>query len=190
MRRDHSVTQWIQGIKGGDEDAAARIWERFFARVCGLADQRLGSTPRVVTDAEDIALSAIHALCAGAKADRFRQLQDRGDLWDVLAMITVRKSIDARRRASRIGEPMTWADASPEQLDDHAQLEGLIDDGYVKTLCATGEEMVARLDPKLRDIAMLRLEGYSNAEIAERTGRSLPTVERHLRMIRHLWQAD
>lgn len=190
MRNDHSVTQWIQGLKGGDEDSAAKIWERFFGRVCSLANQRLGSVPRVATDAEDVALSAIHALCSGARADRFRQLQDRGDLWDVLALITVRKSIDARRKAHRITEPVNWSDASSEDLQDPNQLQALVDDGYVKVLCATGEEMVGRLEPKLRDVAMLRLEGYSNAEIAARTGRSLPTVERHLRMIRHLWQSE
>lgn len=40
---ERSVTQWIRALKGGDEDAASRIWERFFGRVVQLARKRLGA---------------------------------------------------------------------------------------------------------------------------------------------------
>jgi hypothetical protein len=41
-------------------------------------------------------------------------------------------------------------------------------------------------DPHLRDIAVWRMEGYSNADIARKLGCSPPTVERRLRLIRTL----
>ena len=41
-------------------------------------------------------------------------------------------------------------------------------------------------DPALRRVAVWKLEGYTNAEIAERQGCSLPTVERRLAIIRRL----
>lgn len=190
MSPDETITGWIQGLKGGDEHAAARIWERFFGRVCALAERRLAGTPDAVHDAEDVALSAMHALYRGARDERFRQLEHRSDLWDVVAMITVRKSIDARRRHlvrrdALVGEPVPL-----EGLPDPDTLENEVDEEYVGVLCATGEELLAGLEPKLREVALLRLEGHSNAEIAERIGRSVPTVERYLRRVRAAWSGE
>jgi DNA-directed RNA polymerase specialized sigma24 family protein len=49
------------------------------------------------------------------------------------------------------------------------------------------ESLLARLrEPALRQVAMWKLEGYTNAEIAQRQGCSLPTVERRLALIRRL----
>jgi DNA-directed RNA polymerase specialized sigma24 family protein len=45
-------------------------------------------------------------------------------------------------------------------------------------------------DDELRQIARHKLEGYTNEEIAGKIGRSLPTVERRLRLIRELWQGE
>jgi DNA-directed RNA polymerase specialized sigma24 family protein len=42
----------------------------------------------------------------------------------------------------------------------------------------------------LRQVALLRLEGYSNAEIAHRLGRHEGTVERKLQMIREIWETE
>ena len=47
--------------------------------------------------------------------------------------------------------------------------------------------MLARLrDPLLRQLAVWKLEGYTNAEIAVRLGCSEPTVRRRLAIIRRL----
>ena len=49
------------------------------------------------------------------------------------------------------------------------------------------ETLLARLEnPVLRQIAVWKLEGYTNAEIATRLGCSGPTVERRLAIIRRL----
>ena len=41
-------------------------------------------------------------------------------------------------------------------------------------------------DDLLRQIAIAKLEGYTNTEIAERQGTSLRSVERQLRLIRRI----
>lgn len=187
--KDSSVTQWIQGLRGGDEEAAAQIWERFFQRACGLARQRFGDAPQAAHDAEDVALSAIRALCAGARDDRFRSLRDRDDLWSILAMLTIRRVIDARRHAQVRGRAIDWSEVEAHGLGSAGTAGELVPDaGYVDALCLTSREMLERLESKLRAVALLRLEGYSNEEVAVRTGRSLPTVERYLRMVRAEWQ--
>ena len=38
---DDSVTGWMEGMRDGDRDAAARLWERYFAEMVRLACSRL-----------------------------------------------------------------------------------------------------------------------------------------------------
>jgi DNA-directed RNA polymerase specialized sigma24 family protein len=50
------------------------------------------------------------------------------------------------------------------------------------------QQLMSRLDePLLQQIAVAKLEGYRNEEIAQQIGKSTPTVERKLRRIRELW---
>ena len=95
---DDPVTQWIEGLKAGDEDAVADLWNRYFDRLVQLARQRLGTTPRRVADEEDVAVSVFRCLCAGAEHGRLAEIADRGDLWRVLVTMTLRKTIDQQRR--------------------------------------------------------------------------------------------
>jgi DNA-directed RNA polymerase specialized sigma24 family protein len=44
-------------------------------------------------------------------------------------------------------------------------------------------------DEQLQRIAVWRLEGHTNQEIADRLGCVVETVERRLRLIRSIWQA-
>jgi DNA-binding CsgD family transcriptional regulator len=42
----------------------------------------------------------------------------------------------------------------------------------------------------LRDVAVWKMEGYTNEEIAGQLGRSVPTVERKLASIRKIWERE
>src|SRR5580704_15856104 len=100
----NSVTHWIRALKQGDQSAAQGLWEAYFRRLVGLAHARLRDASRRVADEEDVALSAFHSFCPGARAGRFPRLDDRNDLWQILALVTERKAIGRRYdegRASR-----------------------------------------------------------------------------------------
>jgi DNA-directed RNA polymerase specialized sigma24 family protein len=45
-------------------------------------------------------------------------------------------------------------------------------------------------DASLRQVAILKMEGYRNEEIAGRLGCSLQTVARRLKVIRRAWQEE
>jgi DNA-directed RNA polymerase specialized sigma24 family protein len=45
-------------------------------------------------------------------------------------------------------------------------------------------------DDLLRRLALLRMEGYSNEQIAERLGCGLRTIERKLALIRKTWEQE
>ena len=98
---DGEVTLWLERLKAGDQDAAQRLWEGYFARLVGLARKKLGSLPRRAADEEDVALSAFKSFWRGAERGRFPRLDDRDDLWQVLVLITARKAYDLRRHEQR-----------------------------------------------------------------------------------------
>ena len=51
--------------------------------------------------------------------------------------------------------------------------------------------LVERLDsPELRRVALRKMEGYSNEEIAAQLGCGLRTVERRLQLIRSSWEQE
>jgi DNA-directed RNA polymerase specialized sigma24 family protein len=50
--------------------------------------------------------------------------------------------------------------------------------------------LLQRLEPDLQTLVLAKMEGYSNEELAQRTGRSLRTVERRLHLIRRKWEEE
>src|SRR5262249_54931477 len=94
-----SITLLIERLRAGDpaasSDATARLWSRYFGALVRLARTRLPDSARRASDEEDIALSAFDSFCRSGAAGRFPALEDRDDLWRVLATITLRKVRDA-----------------------------------------------------------------------------------------------
>ena len=98
MDADGSVTRWISLLKNGDRAAASPLWEAYYHRLVVLARDRLRGTPHRAADEEDVALAAFDSFYRRAERGQFPQLQDRGDLWRLLFVLTVRKAIDLARR--------------------------------------------------------------------------------------------
>ena len=94
---DGSVTAWIGDLKAGGDDAAQRLWERYFEQLVQLARKRLRGATCADCDEEDAALSAFDSFCRGVKNGRFPRLDDRDDLWRILVVLTQRKVADQVR---------------------------------------------------------------------------------------------
>jgi RNA polymerase sigma factor (sigma-70 family) len=192
-----TVTDWIDRLKAGDIMAASRLWERYFDDLVRLARRKLGDSPRAAADEEDVAISAFKSLCLRAARGQFSELNDRDDLWQLLAMITVRKAINQRKHQSRGkrggGRVQLEADRIGETADpDAAGLEWLAGQEVPPEIGAMMDEELRRLfdlldDDALRRIARLRMEGHSGAEIAAQLGCNRRTVARKLELIRTLW---
>src|SRR5262245_40097965 len=65
-RNEGSVTQWLVGVKEGDQESAQKLWERYFASLVRLAQAKLRSVRGGHADEEDAALSAFDSFCASA----------------------------------------------------------------------------------------------------------------------------
>lgn len=187
-----SVTQMLTHLKDGDEEAAQAIWEHFFSRVVSLARSKLATHAKREMDEEDIAMSVMKAMYFGVQEGRFRKLNDREDLWQILCMLTSRKSANAWRRQKSKGLVGESAISGPSTGDVNRYglqhiVEAAPDSGYIDSLNQECRERLEALDERLRQVALLRLHGFSNQEIAQKIGRSHKSVERYLKTIRAEW---
>lgn len=193
----NSVTNWIKELKSGDGEAARQLWNRYFQRLVEVAGRKLGGAARRMADEEDVALSVLQALCEGAAAGRFEQLENREDLWSLLVAITSKKAIDqVRRQTSRKrGAGEVRGNSIFATADGDAGFEQVIAEQPTPEFIALMSEEHSRLLDMLRDeaqreIVRYRLAGYSNEEIASKVGISLRSVERKLNVIRDAWSKE
>src|SRR5262245_23627772 len=176
-----SVTQWLEGVRAGEDADAQRLWAGYCSRLVRLARAKLARRPRTLDDAEDIAGKAFKSFCSAARRGQFSRLDDRHDLWQILVLLADRKVRDALRRARARPTAHEWPDrdvAAPHPTPAHAaelaeQFQHLLD-----------------LLPKddLRTVALEKVAGFTNEEIAARLGCSRATVERKLALIRRIWR--
>jgi DNA-directed RNA polymerase specialized sigma24 family protein len=194
-----SVTHWLGLLKAGDAAAAQHLWDRFFTRLVDLAQAKLRGLPHGPADEEDVALSAFNRFCLAAQRGQFPRLDDRDDLWQLLALLAERKAHDRRRHEGRqkrgggqvhdeawlerhngssAGERGLAAVVSPEPSPEFAAL--------LAEECRT---LLQRLrDDGLRAVAVAKMEGYTNEELAAAMKCSVRTIERKLQLIRDIWE--
>jgi RNA polymerase sigma factor (sigma-70 family) len=201
MSSEGSVTGWIRGVLAGDEAALRRLWERYFPRLVRLASIRLGEVPRRAADEEDVVQTVFTAFWQGAARGQFDRLHGRNDLWHLLFAITVHRADDlrayltaARRGGGEVrgdsafavpagdgaGGGLESAAVDPEPTPDEA---AAFVDEYRRLLDRLGDEEV-------RAVAVWKMAGHTNEEIAARLGCVPRTVERRLHLIRSIWEAD
>ena len=135
----------------------------------------------------------MQSLFAGVARDRFPRLHDRNNLWSLLAKITARKAINEREKqfAKKRGGSKLKLSIGPEPDVSGAGLDP-IDDDLGPDFVVTLEEELQRLmeqlpDETVRQVAARKLEGWSNAEIADELGVVERTVERKLGLVRACW---
>lgn len=202
MSSDASVTQWIDALRAGDTEAAQKLWERYFERLVSFASKKLGAAPRRAADEEDVVISAFNSFCLGVAEGRFPKLDDRDDLWRVLMTITERKVSDQLKHAVRQkrGGGKVRGESAFLHPDDSTAQAGINQVGgceptpeFAALMAEQFEELLGSLqneDIGLREVALLKLEGYTNKEIAARIGRTTRSVERKLQRIRLVWSEE
>jgi DNA-directed RNA polymerase specialized sigma24 family protein len=196
-----SVTYWIHQLKAGDQVAFQKLWEGYFRRLVGLARKRLRGAPCPTGDEEDVALSAFNSFFRRAREGHFPQLIDRNDLWQLLVLIAVRKASNLakhERRQKRGGGKVRGVSALPGGNGSEQAASPFADlisrepePAFAAHVAEEYERLLELLgDAGLRSVAVWKLEGWTNEEIAAKLGRSSATVERKLRLIRDAWEKE
>jgi DNA-directed RNA polymerase specialized sigma24 family protein len=200
MPSDTSVTHWLGLLKGGNREAVAPLWERYFQLLVSRARAALGAAPRRAADEEDVALSAFVSFCRGVEQQRFPRLDTRDDLWRLLLTLTARKAAhqvrDERRARRGGGKVRVEADLAPAGAEeDEAALAVVMGAEPTPEFAACVAEEYRRLldtlpDDDLRSIAVWSMEGDTVEAIAAKLGKSARTVARKLNVIRDLWREE
>ena len=174
------------------DDAARRLWERYAPALLHLARRHLDKKLLQRADEDDVLQSMYASFCIRQQRGNF-DLAGRDDLWKLLVTVTLRKARNAARRHRQ-----QTRDYRRENGDGDPNRGGLAHELFDVTeptpddAAAFNDELERRLralgNPVLRQIALFKLEGYTNKEIAQELDNCTErTIERKLARIRTKW---
>ncbi len=183
MPSEHSVTSWIAAVRTGDSLAAEQLWGRYFHQLMVQARRRMSNVSKGSYDEEDAALSTFHILCKKLNEGEYPSVSDRQELWQLMLKVLVRK-IGTRVRYQAAAKRL------PNNISSSISVEEL-PAATPQEISQECFELIASLkDPNLERVALLKFEGYSNEEIAEKLQRTRRTIQRMLNLIRDLWEDE
>lgn len=188
MDTNQFVTNWIDRVKQGDTAAAEQIWQKYYRRLVSMARQRLQGASLAVSDEEDVAVSVFESFYRAAENGRFPDLNSRDDLWKLLLRMAARKIIDHHRHANRARRGGDAVLQSLDHIDDGAVFDVIGEEPspeMVVMMTESCEQLLSHLeDTNIRNVAVGKMEGFSNAELAQKFECSERTIERRLGLIR------
>ena len=139
-----------------------------------------------------------HSVCRGLAEGRFPDLQDRDSLWRLMLVITGNKIANRHRFDQQLRRDIRRTSTESIFTESHTNQSGQFGSGllsreptpeFVAEFQETTDRLFAALDePELKEIAILRVEGYNDNDIAEKLNCSRRTVQRRLTMIRRCWE--
>lgn len=187
----------LDRVRAGDDEAIAELWNGYFQRLVRLAAKRLPGNLRRTGDEEDIALSAFNSFIAGIRRDQFPDLSGPDNLWGLLITLTGRKvnaHLRHHTRQKRGGGVVRGESVfmDPDEVSRSPGIGGVSGEAMTADLGVELEEACNALldqlpDAQLRQIAVMRMDGFLVDEIAERMGLSKRATERRLQLIRRTW---
>ena len=186
---DARISDWLTGLKRGDESAVQKVWEQYYDKLIRLAQRNLAGVSKRESDEEDVVQSAMHSFFQRAAAGEFPKLNDRDELWKLLMTLTLRK---VGRLRQRFAAAKRNSDRIDGEKGDEALAALVIEDEPSPAIAAELNEALRVLlndlpNDDLRRIAVMKLEGFHNSEIGEWLGVTGKTVQRKLRLIRAHW---
>jgi DNA-directed RNA polymerase specialized sigma24 family protein len=200
MPEQDEITLWFARLQQRDAQAVDAIWQAYFHKLVRFARRKLGALPRRTADEEDVALSAMHSFYRGVADGRFEVVASRDVLWRLLVTITARKAFHLHRRQKTVkrGGGQVRGESAflvPSGSQDEAGIEQVLGrepspEFAQEVIENCGQLLGALHDDSLRTVAGLKLEGYTNEEIAEQLCCVTRTVERKLERIRDIWTTE
>ena len=181
--QDHLSIQLLNRYRSGDPEAASELFDRYVQRLMGLARSRLSAKLARRIDPEDVIQSAYRSFFGAAAAGNY-DIRQSGDLWRLLAAITLNKlRMQARRHTAdkrdlgcedSISMPDDMRGLAPQALAHEPQPDEVV------AVAELLEHVMTGLSAKHRRMLELRLQNHNIQEIADDVGCSERTVRRLL----------
>jgi RNA polymerase sigma factor (sigma-70 family) len=170
----------LRDAQKGDESAWKAVFEECYPKVRRVVRRRLDRSMRALYDSTDFANDAMEDLAANFKQLEFPSVNS---LIAFLANVAEKKVIDEYRRQHTLKRDVTRERPMFATGPDGGAVQ-LPSDSPTASQFAQANEVYDRLlerkDETERAIITLRQEGYSNSDIAERTGWNIRRVQRFL----------
>jgi len=167
--------------QSGDRDAADVIFRRYVERLVALARSRMSARLRQRIDPDDIVQSAYRSFFVHARNEEYA-LSRAGDLWRLLASITLHKLYGQAERHTAGRRSMAKEIQDEEQLARLASLEPT--PAQAAALAEQLHPATAALSDAERSSLIARLQGESVEAIAAQVGKAPRTVRRLLAQAR------
>ena len=197
MEMKSSVTDWITQLRNGHSSACDKLWPFYLQRLTAIISQKLESSRTGVSDEEDVLIDTCEVCFRKIREGVYPNISSRHDLWRLLTKIATRKSIDQIRR-SRKGVDRLRLDATEihsssssfevNHIDNFAGTEPTPE--FAAMVADESRYRLSQLPEKMVGVVQLRMQGFTLREIAEKTGISLPTVQRYISFVREMWSQD
>jgi RNA polymerase sigma factor (sigma-70 family) len=170
----------LRDAQQGDESAWKAVFEECYPKVRRVVRRRLDRSMRALYDSTDFANDAMEDLAANYKQLEFPSVNS---LIAFLANVAEKKVIDEYRRQHTLKRDVTRERPMFATGPDGGAVQ-LPSDSPTASQFAQANEVYDRLlerkDETERTIITLRQQGYSNSDIAERTGWNIRRVQRFL----------
>ena len=183
-------------MREGHQEALEAFSKRYFSKIRDLAKSKL-SKP----DSEEVANDVLVALTQSIAGGKYPDLCDRNSLWFLILKITQRRVIALTRREKaqkRIPSESMEVNRFQESVNVESLTDYEMELDQVIALNSTEaawieisdcwEELLRSLpDDVCRKIAQLKLQAYSNREIAMMMEFTPSKVDRKVRLIQEEW---
>lgn len=176
----------IAGLVAGEPNATAEVFERFRSSLVALARQQIVDPRlRAKFDPEDLVQSAFLTFWRHCKEGEF-ELEDWDSLWNLLAKITERRCYKYWKHYSKTSKRSLDRE-SANVADIASPTSDPLRAAIVTDLL---DRLMRQLDESSQLTLVLKLQGYTEAEICETLKCSIRSVRRRAAHIREVLEAD
>jgi len=179
-----SFDDLMTNLRGGQNDAAAQLFQRFANRLIVLARKQLDPKILQKVDPEDVMQSVFRSFLARTAAGQLGEFNTWDNLWAILVVMTRRKCgrrTDYYHAACRdVRREAPAASTEAENASDVAIPDEEPTPHEAAVLAETVELLLSDLQGRQREILTLSLQGYTPVEISDQLGCTERTVYRVL----------
>ncbi len=179
MYESKHADQLVDLYRSGDQAAAAELFQRYWKRLCALAERQM--TPRLQrrVGADDVVQSVFQSFFRRTEQGEYC-IDDSGALWNLLATITLNK---VRRKSEfhTAEKRSIGSEAGPDAAECYLDvIAGEPTQEHAAILADEFEAVVGGLPERDQEIVHLCLDGYATPEISQKLNCSRHTARRVL----------
>jgi RNA polymerase sigma factor (sigma-70 family) len=186
-RKQQHRQSWARQLDEGNPQVAAEFWEQYGERLRQLADRHLATHLQRRFEPEDVVQSACRTFFRRVQRGEFQQC-DRDNLWRLMCAITLAKVRQKARfhgRQKRSPGAEQYIDATAE--DDRGASEVACPEPTPEEVVGFADQLellLKGMDSEEQELVQLKLQNYSNQEIADQMGCSERTVRRLVKRVK------